>query len=226
VLRDIWGGHVDRSGRWFLDLRDDRSRRHTADIDRRDEPVSSHQHSVVVDRPVRTVYDQWTQFEQYPDFMDNVELVKQLGDTMTHWKVKVGGVVREYDAAITEQRPDEIISWHSVVGPEQGGMVRFDRLEPERTRVTLRLDFEPEGFTENVGDAVGVVSSSVEHSLERFKDFIEERGTATGAWRGSIEDGVADDGVPGRSGRLPEPGQPWTGGPSATGPREPGGMDL
>jgi uncharacterized membrane protein len=195
--------------------------------------MSSHQHSVVVDRPVRTVYDQWTQFEQYPDFMHNVELVKQLGDTMTHWKVKVGGVVREYDAAITAQRPDEIISWHSVAGPEQGGMVTFDPVEAERTRVTLRLDFEPEGFTENVGDAVGVVSTSVERAHARFKDFIEQRDGATGSWRGTIADGVAADGVPGSSGAMgstgmtsTDPGQPWSEGPGTAGSREPGDMDL
>lgn len=232
MLREAWGGLIDRSPRWFLDLRDDHPPRWTiVSTSRRDIPVSSHQHSVVVDRPVRTVYDQWTQFEQYPDFMDNVELVKQLGDTMTHWKVKVGGVVREYDAAITEQRPDEIISWHSVAGPEQGGMVTFDPLEPERTRVTLRLDFEPEGFTENLGDAVGVVSSSVEHSLERFKDFIEERGAATGSWRGTVADGVADDGVPGPTSGMGitgngSTGTTWSDGPRTTEPRELGDMDL
>ena len=195
--------------------------------------MSSHQHSVVVDRPVRTVYDQWTQFEKYPDFMDNVELVHQVGDTMTHWKVRVGGVEREYDATITEQRPDEVIAWHSVAGPEQGGMVTFDPLEPERTRVTLRLDFEPEGLTENVGDAVGVVSSSVEHSLVRFKEFMEQRWTPTGSWRGTVEDGVVDDGSTtgttassGMTGTTGTGSAAWSDGPSTTAePRELGDID-
>ena len=217
------GGLIDRPSRWFLDPGDDRPLRRARERTfGKDDLVSSHQHSVVVDRPVRTVYDQWTQFEKYPDFMDNVELVHQVGDTMTHWKVRVGGVEREYDAAITEQRPDELIAWHSVAGPEQGGMVTFDPLEPERTRVTLRLDFEPEGLTENVGVAVGVVSSCVVHSLERFKEFMEPRWTPTGSWRGSVEGGVVDDGsTTGMTGSAP-----WSDGPSTTAePRELGDID-
>ncbi len=221
------GGLIDRTDQWFLDPRDDASppRRVHARTHGKDDPVSSHQHSVVVDRPVRTVYDQWTQFEQYPDFMENVEAVHQLGDTMTHWKVRVAGVAREYDAAITEQRPDELISWASVGGPHQSGVVSFDPLEAQRTRVTLRLDFEPEGFTENVGDAIGVVSSSVEHSLDRFKDFIEQRSTPTGSWRGTVADGAVEADRPMQGG--PGTSEPWSGGPTMTSePREPGGMDL
>lgn len=149
--------------------------------------MSTHEHTVVVDRPITTVYDQWTQFESYPRFMDNVESVKQMDDAMTHWRVNVGGVAREYDAEILQQKPGEIIEWRSVSGPEQGGRVTFLRVDPERTRVTLRLDFEPHGVTERVGEAVGVVSSSVQDSLERFKHFIEERGEAEGGWHGRIE---------------------------------------
>lgn len=152
--------------------------------------MSTHEHTVVVGRPVRVVYDQWTQFERYPDFMENVELVRQLDATMTHWKVRVGGVAREYDAAITQQRPDEIIQWHTVNGPDQGGMVSFDPVDNDHTRVTLRMMFEPEGITENVGEMAGLVSESVEHSLENFKDFIEHRAVETGAWRGTIERGM------------------------------------
>jgi uncharacterized membrane protein len=141
--------------------------------------MSTHEHTIVVDRPVRVVYDQWTQFESYPDFMENVERVEQLGDTITHWKVRVGGVEREYDAAITEKRPDEVIAWQTVEGPDQSGMVSFVPVDPDRTRVTLQMDFEPEGLVENIGDAVGAVSSSIEHSLLRFKDFIEQRDSRT-----------------------------------------------
>ena len=152
--------------------------------------MAIHEHAIVVDRPVTTVYDQWTQFESYPQFMDNVDAVRQLDDTMTHWKVSVGGVEREYDAQILEQRPREVIAWRSVSGPEQAGRVSFTPLDPEHTKVTLRLEFEPHGVSEKVGDAVGVVASSVEGSLERFKDYIEDRGMADGGWRGTIEDGV------------------------------------
>lgn len=140
--------------------------------------MSTHEHTIVVERPVTVVYDEWTQFEKYPDFMDNVQSVKQSGATMTHWKVRVGGIEREYDAAIIEQRPDEVIEWHTVDGPDQGGMVSFAPIDEARTRITLTMVFEPEGLTENVGDTFGVVSASVEHSLERFKDYIEVRDAA------------------------------------------------
>ena len=139
--------------------------------------MSTHEHTIVVERPVSVVYDEWTQFEKYPDFMDNVEKVQQSGATMTHWKVRVGGIEREYDAAIIEQRPDEVIEWHTVDGPDQGGMVAFAPVDDARTRITLTMVFEPEGLTENVGDTFGVVSASVEHSLERFKDYIEQQRT-------------------------------------------------
>ena len=151
--------------------------------------MSTHEHTIVVERPVRVVYDQWTQFEDYPAFMDNVESVRQLTATMTHWTVKVGGVRQEYDAAITHQRPDEVIAWHTVDGPDQGGIVSFASVDTERTQVSLRMVFLPDGVTETVGDGLGMVSANVEHSLERFKDFIENRGMQTGAWRGTIEGG-------------------------------------
>lgn len=152
--------------------------------------MATHEHSVVVERPITMVYDQWTQFESYPEFMDNVAAVEQLDDALTHWTVSVGGVQREYDAQILEQRPGEVIAWQSLSGPQQAGRVSFAPVDPGRTRVTLRLDFEPHGVTENVGEAVGVVASGVEDSLERFKDYIEDRSAADGGWRGTIVDGV------------------------------------
>jgi uncharacterized membrane protein len=153
--------------------------------------MSTHEHTVVVERPITTVYAQWTQFESYPEFMDNVESVEQLDDALTHWKVSVAGVEREYDAQIVEQRPSEVIAWESLSGPRQSGRVSFASVDPERTQVTLHLDFEPHGVSEKVGDAVGVVSFSVEGSLERFKDYIEDRGTAGGlGWQGTIADGA------------------------------------
>jgi uncharacterized membrane protein len=152
--------------------------------------MASHEHSVVVDCPLITVYDQWTQFASYPEFMDNVVSVEQIDDAMTHWKVSVAGVEREYDAQILEQRPGEVIAWQSISGPQQAGRVQFAQLDPTRTRVTLRMDFEPHGLTENVGEALGAVGSSVEDSLERFKDYIEEKGAVDGGWHGTIADGV------------------------------------
>jgi uncharacterized membrane protein len=157
--------------------------------------MATHEHTVVVERPLITVYDQWTQFETYPNFMDNVDAVEQVDDAMTHWKVSLAGVSREYDAQIMEQRPGEVIAWQSVSGPRQAGRVSFAQLAPERTRVTLRMDFEPHGLTENVGEAVGVVASSVEGSLERFKDYIEDREDAEGGWHGTIADGVKVQGA-------------------------------
>jgi uncharacterized membrane protein len=165
--------------------------------------MTSHEHTLVVDRPVRTVYNQWTQFESYPEFMTNVDFVRQVDPAMTHWRVSVGGVQREYDASILDQQPDKLISWASVDGPRQAGVVTFVPEDDERTRVTLRLDFDPQGLTERVGDALGVVSSSVEKSLENFKEFIEDRETAEGAWRGTIERGEPVGYTAGDAGSTP-----------------------
>jgi uncharacterized membrane protein len=170
--------------------------------------MAIHEHTVVVDRPITTVYDQWTQFESYPEFMNDVVSVEQLDDSMTHWKVSVAGVEREYDAQILEQRPSDVISWRSVSGPQQSGHVSFTPFEQDRTRVTLRLDFEPHGVTENVGETFGVVASSVEGSLERFKDYIEKRDSADGSWRGTIVDGVAIRGAGGTA--LDQPLSSWS----------------
>lgn len=142
--------------------------------------------SVDVEVPVRTAYDQWTQFEEFPKFMAGVQEVRQITDTMTHWKVDIGGVTREFDARITEQIPDERVAWTAVDGTKQAGVVTFHRLNPNRTRVTLQMDFEPHGATEQVGDKLGVVDRRVKGDLDRFKKYIEERGVETGAWRGEV----------------------------------------
>ena len=143
--------------------------------------------SVDVAVPVRTAYNQWTQFEEFPRFMSGVKEVRQLGDTMTHWTVEIGGVTREFDARITEQLPDERIAWTSVSGPKQGGVVTFHRLDPTHTRVTAQLEMEPEGLAEKVADKTGIVGSRVKGDLERFRTFVESRGGETGAWRGTVE---------------------------------------
>jgi uncharacterized membrane protein len=145
------------------------------------------QQSIDVEVPVRTAYDQWTQFEQFPQFMEGVEEVRQAGDTQTHWRTKVAGKEKEFDAVITEQTPDQRIAWTSESGPEHAGVVTFHRLGDAKTRVMLQMDYEPEGVAEKVGDALGVVERRVKGDLARFKELIESRGTATGGWRGEVE---------------------------------------
>lgn len=144
--------------------------------------------SVDVAVPIRTAYDQWTQFEEFPQFMANVEEVRQVSDTMTHWKVEIAGVTREFDAKITEQLPDERVAWTSTDGVQQAGVVTFHRLDEATTRVTLQMDFEPHGLAEKAGDKLGVVDRTTKGDLKRFKEFIEGRGGAeTGAWRGQVD---------------------------------------
>ncbi len=142
--------------------------------------------SIDVDVPVRTAYNQWTQFEDFSHFMEGVESVQQLDDTHTHWKTKVGGVEREFDAEITEQHPDERVAWRSTSGPDQAGVVTFHRLSDAQTRVTVQMDWDPEGVTEKVGAALNFDDRRVQGDLERFKEFIESRGAETGAWRGDV----------------------------------------
>jgi uncharacterized membrane protein len=148
---------------------------------------------IEVDRPVRTVYNQWTQFEEFPRFMDGVKEVKQLDDTHVHWHAEVFGKDKEWDAEITEQVPDEKIGWKSISGDApNAGTVRFEPLGPNRTRVRLVMAYEPQGAAESVGDAIGLFGSRVEKSVKEFKKYIESRGVEDGAWRGSVHDSVAD----------------------------------
>ncbi|MGO4256395.1 SRPBCC family protein [Marmoricola sp. RAF53] len=143
--------------------------------------------SVDVDVPVRTVYNQWTQFEEFPEFMGGVEQIQQLDDTRLHWVTSIGGQRREFDAVITEQHPDERVAWKSEDGTLHAGVVTFHRLNENQTRVTAQIDWEPEGLAEKAGALVGVDDRQVSKDLERFKDFIESRGGATGGWRGDVE---------------------------------------
>jgi uncharacterized membrane protein len=135
---------------------------------------------------VSAVYNQWTQFEEFPRFMDGVEEVRQLDDRHLHWKVKINGVEREFDAEITEQLPDERIAWRSTNGVRQAGVVTFHKLDDSTTRVMLQLDMEPEGLAEKAGDKLGFVERKIGKDLENFKHLIEERGHPTGAWRGQV----------------------------------------
>jgi uncharacterized membrane protein len=143
--------------------------------------------SIDVKVPVSTAYNQWTQFEDFPRFMEGVKSVTQTDDTHLHWVAEVAGKEQEWDAEISEQHADERIAWHATSGAKNAGVVTFHRIDDETTRVTLQLDAEPEGVVENVGTALGFLERRVKGDLERFKAFIESRGAETGAWRGEVE---------------------------------------
>ena len=132
--------------------------------------------SVDVEAPISTVYNQWTQFESFPQFMGGVEEITQIDDTHTHWVTSIGGVRREFDTEITEQHPDERVAWKSTDGTTHAGVVTFHRLGDTTTRVTAQLDWQPEGVVEKAGAAVGVDDRQVKGDLDRFKEFIEARG--------------------------------------------------
>lgn len=150
--------------------------------------------SIEVDVPVRVAYNQWTQFESFPHFMEGVERVVQLDDATLEWTASIAGKVKHWRAEITEQRPDEVVAWRSTEGAQNDGQVRFEPLAVDRTRVEVQLDVEPEGLVEKAGDALGVVERRVQGDLERFKEFVESRGQATGAWRGTVDDGRVESG--------------------------------
>jgi uncharacterized membrane protein len=148
--------------------------------------MSTIEQSIDVEVPVRTAYNQWTQFEEFPKFMDGVVEVRQLNDTRLLWRTEIGGVDESWEAEITEQVPDMRIAWHSVTGARNAGVVTFHRLGDDKTRVMLQMDYDPQGVIENVGDALGAVSLRVKGDLQRFKEFIESLGSETGAWRGTV----------------------------------------
>jgi uncharacterized membrane protein len=142
--------------------------------------------SIEVNVPVRVAYDQWTQFEDFPKFMEGVESVEQLDDKHLRWTAEIAGQKKTWTAEITDQTPDQRVAWKSVEGAENAGAVLFEPLGPDRTRITLRIDVDPEGPVETIGANLGILERRVKGDLERFKEFIESRGTPTGAWRGEI----------------------------------------
>jgi len=152
--------------------------------------MSTIEKSIDVNVPPRTAYNQWTQFEDFPKFMEGVQAVRQLDDKHLHWRTNIGGREKEFRAEITEQIPDKRIAWHSQSGPWHGGVVTFHALNDRQTRVMVQMEYEPEGVVEKAGDFLGVTSRRVEKDLERFKQFIESRGMETGAWRGTIDRGA------------------------------------
>jgi uncharacterized membrane protein len=150
--------------------------------------MSNIKESVDVDVPIRVAYDQWTQFESFPEFIEGVESITQLSSTTNEWTVEVGGATRKFTTEIVEQEPEMRIAWRTVEGDTgHAGVVTFHKLEDDKTRVNLDMDVEPEGFVEQLGDKLGFVSRRVKGDMERFKEFIERRGTETGAWRGRVE---------------------------------------
>jgi uncharacterized membrane protein len=148
--------------------------------------MSKIEKSIDVSVPARVAYEQWTQFEDFPRFMEGVESVTQIDDTHLRWRANVGGVVEEWDAEISEQIPDKRIAWHSIAGPENAGVVTFHRLDDDRTRIMLQLEYEPQTWSESLGDLLGFMARRVGGDLQRFKEFIEHRQQATGAWRGEV----------------------------------------
>ena len=150
--------------------------------------MSNIEEHVDVDVPVRAAYNQWTQFEEFPKFMEGVEEIRQIDDTHVHWHTKIAGVERKFDTEITEQHPDHRVAWHSTSGATNAGVVTFHKISDETTRVTVQIDIEPEGVVEKAGDALGLAKRRVKGDLGRFKELIESRGTETGAWRGNVEE--------------------------------------
>ncbi|MEV6115889.1 SRPBCC family protein [Streptomyces sp. NPDC052109] len=155
--------------------------------------MSKVKEAVEVDVPVRTAYNQWTQFETFPDFMEGVEEVRQLDDRHNHWTTKIGGVRREFDTEIVDQMPDERITWRTTTGDTaQKGTVRFERMDDTHTRVELVMDVEPSGAAEKVADMLGTLDRRVKGDMKRFKRYVEQRGGESGAWRGRITPGSSD----------------------------------
>jgi uncharacterized membrane protein len=143
--------------------------------------------SIEIEVPVSTAYNQWTQFESFPQFMDGVERVEQKGDKRLHWVAEVGGQKREWDAEITEQHPDHRVAWKALDQGAPSGVVTFHRLDEGRTKIMVQMEYEPEGVKESVGSMAGIDSHRVQGDLRSFKEFIESRAHETGAWRGEIE---------------------------------------
>jgi uncharacterized membrane protein len=152
--------------------------------------TSKVEQSIDVNVPVSTAYNQWTQFEEFPRFMEAVRQVRQLDDKTLEWTAEINGNEETWTAEITEQEPDQRIAWRARSGKENGGVVTFHRIDDNTTRVMLQMEWEPEGPIQAAGDVLGFDDRQVKGDLERFKEFIESRGSETGAWRGEIKQGA------------------------------------
>jgi uncharacterized membrane protein len=142
--------------------------------------------TIEVEVPITTAYNQWTQFEEFPRFMDGVREVRQLDDRRMHWIAEIGGRTKEWEALVTEQRPDQLVAWEATDGTPNGGAVTFEPLGPDTTRVSVTMGFEPDGVVEKAGTALGVAKHRVHADLERFKELVEQSGDSTGGWRGTV----------------------------------------
>jgi uncharacterized membrane protein len=151
-----------------------------------DRPMETLEESIEVEAPVTATYNQWTQFEDFPRFMEGVESVTQLDDKRVHWVAEVAGKRKEWDAEITRQVPDREIDWVGLGDPDNRGRIVFEAIDGDTSKVTMMLDYDPEGIVEEIGDALGLVRRRVRGDMERFKEFIEARGKETGGWRGQI----------------------------------------
>jgi uncharacterized membrane protein len=169
-----------------------------------EDSVSKIIEDIEVGVPIRDAYDQWTQFESFPQFMDGVDRVVQVDDKTLEWTATIAGKIKHWRAEISQQEPDRVIAWRSVDGAQNDGVVQFESLGANRTKIVLQLDVEPEGFVEKAGDALGVVERRVRGDLERFQEFIEDRVQPTGAWRGSIDAGRVES--PGETAGRSDPG--------------------
>ena len=149
--------------------------------------------SIEVDVPVSTAYNQWTQFEEFPQFMEGVKSVRQLDDTHLQWTAEIGGEEHSWQAEISQQQPDRLVSWRAVDGKYNSGKVTFEPIEPNRTRVNVEMTYDAEGMKESLGSALGFDSRRVGGDLDRFKEFIEERQSATGSWRGEVQQGTVTE---------------------------------
>jgi uncharacterized membrane protein len=158
--------------------------------------------TIEVNAPLSVVYNQWTQFETFPEFMEGIEEVRQLDDKRLHWKANISGTVKEWDAEITQQVPDSLIGWRTTSGPMHSGIVSFRSLGPSRTELRARIEFQPQSMLENLAGAFGVVGRRIEGDLQRFKQFIQNRSSETGGWRGRISGANVDEPTEPRSKRI------------------------
>ncbi len=142
--------------------------------------------SIEVNAPVSTVYNQWTQFEEFPKFMDGVREVHQVDDTRLVWHANIAGQDESWEAEVTEQIPDKRVAWRNKTGAINAGVVTFHYIDEKKARVMVQMDYEPEGIVESVGDKLGFMTRRVEGDLERFKELVESRGEETGGWRGQV----------------------------------------
>ena len=149
--------------------------------------MSTVKSDVDVNVPISVAYNQWTQFESFPQFLSGIDSIEQIDDTHLHWNVSIAGVKREFDAVVTEQIPDERIAWNSTEGEDHAGVVTFHRLADDQTRISMQLDWKPQGVVEKVGSLLQVDDIQIDHDLRKFKDLIESNGFETGAWRGTVD---------------------------------------